>query len=164
MRHLPYECPLIQRPQLQSEIWAQNPPFMSTSLLLEDCATMAMQKNWKVMCAFALKVFGSVPTEVTSWDNKGHEIAVGNSKTVACCLRCHVSRCLRDARYIATKPCAQIWDNDLAEGSMVWVQNHLLCVKMARWKRAGSRPSFQCLKCLLSFWGPLSSSPPPCRM
>ena len=134
---------------------------MSTAMLLDEAATPSMHRDWLEMCKHALSAMGSIRIEPSEWDAKGHDIHLDARKTLAYCLKCHVSRCVRDARYVTTKPCkGAFWDCELAEGSLLLAQGHVLKVQMMTWKKAGSRPALLCLRCGLSFWSASLASLP----
>ena len=161
-RHLLYDCPLVTRPEFFAEAWSAHPAYMSTAILLDEAATHAMRKDWEQMCKHALNTFGTTKAEAQTWDLKGHKIALDSQKRIAYCLACHVSRCVRDARYVATRTCVpSFWQCSLAEGALIWSEGQLLKVQILTWKHSGCRPALTCLKCGQSFWSTSLASPPP---
>ena len=74
---------------------------------------------------------------------------VGLTPTVAS--ECHITRCFRDAKYIAVKRCVRE-KPVIKEGERARIARHDATLNIVAWKKGSKRPQFHCNTCDLRWW------------
>ena len=154
LHHLMYDCSCRRLIPEHLRYWRDLAPVFSSALLYHPKLDKG---HWKAMCMRGIEVL-TVPMEENDivpeqeWDPKGHQIRVDDSNTYAYCSKCHISRCIRDIKFIASRPCASAEGSDIREGDSVIIQGHEAQMYMKQWKRGSKRPAFRCGLCEREWW------------
>ena len=131
-------------------------------------------KQWKTMCKRAVALLrkghsdecgrdcdhgcdgdGSLGTDNDCnglRDTKGHDICLTSCGRFAYCSQCYITRCFRDAKYIAVKTCGPVDRPKAREGERVDAQGHDAVLEMAVWKKGSKRPQFHCKRYDKRWW------------
>ena len=151
MRHVMYECGLMEPPTIEELAWSHRPPFASEALLCPLGLSPSEIRLWKDMCLTAVKKISKMEVGVRDRvDWKGHIVQLSHDSSIAYCGLCHIARKASDAKYVATKPCACADGMTMWEGEYCMMQSHMLQLQTMRWKKAGVRLILRCGRC--GYW------------
>ena len=163
LSHLLYECPCVPAPPLHIRAWSQREACFASALLCPPLPQVQELATWREVCMRAIAVLTNLTIGDSHVDWKNHEVTSDMSLSVVFCVKCMVSRSIRDHRHIAAKPCpGEMLGNTCAEGDYIRHSGHILRCKMATWKSSSLRPKLCCVLRPFSCWP--SSFPPrvPC--
>ena len=154
LSHLLYHCPLVPKPSFEISAWQHLPPACSASLLLLLTLPLHMTEVWRQVCMRAIDVLSNQAVmQGEDHDWKGHTVHTSSDGCYAYCTRCMVTRKLRDAKFVSSKPCVgDIWGNMCCEGEYMVLQPHLVRMSFSVWKKDARRPKASCAKCGASWW------------
>ena len=167
LNHMLWECELHRehRPD-QLSWWSTLPPAMSMSLILPLDESRAFVADWRKVCKWAihcvttsdsshdtLETLPNLPPAPNSCpEQNGHLLAVRGDLGYVWCMRCFVTRRVRDTHFLTNRPCPKALELPLPEGHYVHQRGHISRVFLETWKLHSWRPRLQCVKCGQSQW------------
>ena len=153
IEHLLYHCPLVSPPDDDMREWSRLPSAFSSALLCSWLFDPKQMEVWERMCKRAIMVLTQHVDIQREHNWKGHFVTFDSTLQVAFCVRCFVSRKVRDQLFVATMECTgDLMGNTLEEGAYMRYNLHLLRLTLRPWKRASLRPALTCIFCKRWAW------------
>ena len=154
VEHLLYHCPEVEPLSIEASVWGNRPSAASVALICPENATPDDRRIWEQAAWRAVRILGNLPTsqQVRSHDLRNHQVVVEQRGRYAYCALCHISRRVRDHKWICTHACTRAREHPLHEGEYRMVGPHLIRMGMMTWRRNALRPWFQCCRCARGWW------------
>ena len=166
VHHLLYDCVLAPPIPWGCLLWRSRPSAWSDALLCDPMYDQELKKQWRTMCNRAVSLVqkskhwdGSERKEGVvehadsmEFDSKGHSVCVTDCGAFTYCAPCHITRCFRDAKFIAVKRCTKEGGVEVREGERREIEGHTALLSMSVWKKNGRRPQYSCDTCGLKWW------------
>ena len=166
IEHLLLRCPELEPPTLELTALESMPTCVKAALILPLDHAWHWKPIWKLACRRIITILtkDKLPTRLTqehSWDRKGHIPVVTCCGLYSYCALCHISRRIRDMKFIATSACLKKGETPILAGNYKREGSHICRLTMATWKRSSQRPRYECVFCRRSWWA-TGPSPPKC--
>ena len=156
LRHLLWECPCVPPPPVSIEYRRHLPNSQAVSHILPPMASRVDVDLWKQSCMRAVRILAKNPnarlTHREPVDTSGHDVAVNASGSYAFCMKCFVTRRIRDKKWIWARECKHEQRESRAIGETWTYEGHEITLTMERWKIMAERPSMHCCICEHRVW------------
>ena len=166
IEHLLLRCPDLEPPTLELSALESMPTCVKAALILPFDHAWHWKSIWKLACRRIINILtkDKLPIPTTAelrWDPKGHVPVTTPCGLYSHCALCHISRRVRDMKFIASSTCTNKDGVPILAGDYKKEGSHTCSLSMATWKQSSQRPRFECVLCRRSWWA-TSHSPPIC--
>ena len=157
IEHLLLRCPNVDPPPTELLALNSMPTCVRSALILPLDHAWHWKSIWKMACYRIIAILAKphmktdLPARDT-WDRRGHLPAISHCGLYAYCSLCHISRRIRDLKFIASSACCKSSEVPILEGDYRRQGAHIARLTLVTWKRHSLRPQYCCVLCRKIWW------------
>ena len=163
LEHVIRDCPLTCQVPESLRYFPSLPPARSVAHLLKQGSDARDIRDWKAACVRTIQAIHDLNAREKGRgdllgrirrdrDWQGHVLSLSPDSMYAFCVKCFISRRIRDMACITTRRCCREDDESDYVGADREIVGHRCALEMGTWKNASQRPMWVCQRCRATRW------------